>query len=106
MAPGAAAAAFADVMSYAAFEEGTPYVPSTGMALLHQGEAVIPAGSAEKFRNGDLSGVGGGGDTHFHISAMDAKSFEGFLKRNKGALHSAIAASQRNGIGRAAMSRS
>lgn len=36
------------------YEQGTPYVPKTGMAMLHKGEAVIPA----KFNNGGMGGSG------------------------------------------------
>lgn len=57
IAIGAAGAAFAAVM---AFEQGAWKVPGTGMAMLHAGEAVMPAGPAEAWRSG-----GGGGHT-FH----------------------------------------
>lgn len=33
------------------FEDGTDYVPHTGFALLHEGEAVIPREAAEEARN-------------------------------------------------------
>lgn len=32
------------------FEEGTDYVPQTGLALLHEGEAVVPREAAERAR--------------------------------------------------------
>lgn len=47
-----------------AFAEGTDYVPRTGMALVHQGEKIIPAGENRR------------GDTFvFNISTPDAGSF-------------------------------
>lgn len=33
------------------FEDGTDYVPKTGLALLHEGEAVVPREAAEEARN-------------------------------------------------------
>lgn len=60
LAPILAAAAFTAV---AAFEDGTAYVPQTGMALLHEGEAVIPAGVADRWRDGEGPG---GGDVNIH----------------------------------------
>jgi len=43
VAPALAAGAFAGALSLAAFETGG-IIPNTGIALVHQGEAVIPAG--------------------------------------------------------------
>lgn len=80
LAPVLAAAAFTAV---AAFETGTPYVPQTGMALLHEGEAVIPSGIADKWRDGDGPG---GGDLHIHntnnINAPTEKAILRALDRN------------------------
>lgn len=89
LAPVLASAAFVAV---AAFEEGTPFVPSTGMALLHEGEAVIPRGTAERWRDGD--GPGSGGDLHIHntnnISAPTEKSILRALDRNPDVIAGAL----------------
>lgn len=39
------------------YKKGTGYVPFTGPALLHQGEAVIPAPKAKKMRKVPLSSL-------------------------------------------------
>lgn len=82
-APAEGAAAAAAVVSSAqaatSFEVGTPYVPRTGLALIHQGEAVIPASS-------NPFGAGAGGfisspSLTFAISALDGASVNSWLKR-------------------------
>jgi hypothetical protein len=52
-APGMAAAALAEGQAFAAmaaFEMGTDFVPRTGLAILHEGEAVTPATDMRSFR--------------------------------------------------------
>ena len=82
-APAEGAAAAAAVVSSAqamtSLDVGTPYVPRTGLALIHEGEAVIPA-SANPF------GAGAGGfisspSLTFAISALDGASVNAWLKR-------------------------
>lgn len=80
LAPAAAAAAFAGTMAFASFEEGTNYVPRTGFALLHQGEAVLTNPNADMMRQ-FLQGNGGGSNqpnfnVTMQISAIDSKSFQ------------------------------
>lgn len=41
----------------ASYKNGTPYVPRTGPAILHEGEAVIPAAKAKKMRKVPLSSL-------------------------------------------------
>jgi hypothetical protein len=57
---------------------GTPWVMKTGLAMIHQGEAVVPAQVNQAWQGG------GGGDTHVHahfnISAMDGHSVAQFFK--------------------------
>ena len=55
------------------------------VAQLHQREMVLPAEQADVIRGMAAGGGGGGGHT-FHIHAMDAQSFESFLRQNTGAL--------------------
>jgi len=76
-AEGAAAAAGVVAAATAAvkLDTGTDYVPRTGLALLHQGEAVIPASQ-------NVSPYSGGGGTSavFNISAWDASSVQAWLR--------------------------
>lgn len=46
------------------YAQGTPFVPATGPAVLHRGEAVIPAAEASALRNG------GGGGALVHIDRV------------------------------------
>lgn len=81
-AAGPAAAGEAVVASQvaAAYEQGTPWVPADGMAMLHRGEAVIPA---DVNATGFGGGSGGGGDNHYwSVSAMDGQSVARFFKDN------------------------
>ena len=95
IAPIAAATAFAAVM---AFDEGG-MVPSTQMALVHSGEAVLTPQQTENLRAATEDS--GGGDTHHHyhheIHAMDANSFQSYLKKNPGALAAGINHAAKNG---------
>ena len=47
---------------------GTPYVPRTGLALLHRGEAVLPTDEAAAYRRGGM----GGGTWHGDININGA----------------------------------
>jgi len=71
-----AAAAGAQVAAATAavgsFEYGTPYVPQTGMALVHQGEAIIPAAQNQ--------GGAGSFAATFNISAWDGPSIHQWLR--------------------------
>lgn len=58
----------------AGFEFGTDYVPRTGLAVLHQGEAVVPASQ----------NAGGGLQATFNISAWDASSVQSWLRSGGG----------------------
>lgn len=88
MAPGAAAAAFAEVASMAgmaSLDVGAWNVPHDMVAQIHAGESVVPTTFAEGMRqNGGFSGAeqGAGGDIHIHnhITAWDHSSVEGMVK--------------------------
>ena len=86
LAPAAAAAAVAGALSFApmASAAGGFDIPSgvNPITQLHQREMVLPADLADNVRNM----TGGAGDVHFHISAMDARSFTGFLQTTGGDL--------------------
>lgn len=111
MAPGAAAAAFAEVASMAGIASlatGTAYVPRDMPANLHEGEAVLPKPMAQSFRDGTLGGGQGGGrwgDTHYHThhwSAVDGHSVERFVGSPKfqGAIESSMKKHYSRGGGR------
>lgn len=59
------------------FQVGTDYVPKTGLALVHEGEAIIPA-----WQNPAAGGSGGGGaggavtNVNISISALDGASVQ------------------------------
>ncbi len=95
IAPIAAGVAFGAVAAFDSFDVGTPYVPSDRLAMVHQGEAIIPQKSAQAWRDGDL----GGGDTHVHfnVSAMDAGGVQAFMKKNGGAIAKALVSASRGG---------
>lgn len=51
------------------------------LALLRPNEMVLPPAISQTVQ--DMAGSGGsGGDTHFHVNAMDARSFKEFLRHN------------------------
>jgi chromosome segregation ATPase len=78
LAPEAAWMAYMDVMSMmpAGFALGG-IVPATGLALVHEGERVLPA-SMSGTGNFGLSNV----HVHFNVSAIDSDSFKTTIKRH------------------------
>lgn len=60
-----------------AFASGTDYVPRTGLALIHQGEAVIPASE-------NVGGSRGGDNYYTTINATDAQSFAAMMASPQG----------------------
>ena len=77
LAPIAAAAAFAGTMAFGAYaaEGGFDVPPNIApVTQLHPREMVLPANLADSVRN--MTGQGGGGDTHHHynVNAMDSRS--------------------------------
>jgi hypothetical protein len=92
IAPAMAAAQFGLTMAYAglaAFDSGTNYVPHDGVAMIHRGEAVLPATTADEFR----TAMGGGGtkssgpnvNLHYNpqVSAYDRSGMSSTLKAHK-----------------------
>jgi len=74
-----AAATVAAATAAVALDTGTDYVPRTGMALIHQGEAIIPASE-------NIAPFSGGGGHSFNInlSAVDVPSFNSWLRNGGG----------------------
>ena len=71
---------------------GTDYVASTGLAVIHQGEAIVPA----QF-NTPFSGGGGGVTVNLNVQAIDAKSFATMMNSNSGILTNLIKRAIRDG---------
>jgi len=100
-AAGPAGAGMATVAAVAsavpALDVGTPWVASDGLAMIHKGEAVVPASVNGAWQNGGL----GGGDTHVHfgINAIDAQNGAAFLKNNMGMLAKMLASHLRTNPG-------
>jgi hypothetical protein len=104
MAPAAAMEAYAAVMAFAgmaSFDTGAWGIPRAGAALLHPGEAVLPATKASGLdrliEGGGASGAGAG-DTHVHlnITAFDGADVQRVLLNNPRALAAAITSLGRN----------
>lgn len=88
MAPGVMAEAFAAGMAFLpSAAGGWDRVPQDTLAMIHKDEKVLPA---DKARAMDAMLAGGGrGEVHHHhytIQALDAQSFDTFLRRNQGTL--------------------
>jgi hypothetical protein len=96
MAAGAAIAMMGLVMGFAKFEDGTGYIPRTGMAMLHEGEAVIPAPTMQELR-----GSSGGGDITINqnnnISAANEKAIIAAINRNPHVIAGALRRHLRQG---------
>ncbi|MDR3495287.1 MAG: hypothetical protein P4L82_11865 [Ancalomicrobiaceae bacterium] len=94
LAPAAAAVAFAGVEAFGSFDKGAWSVPADMVALIHQGEKVIPAGPPSAALDALAAGRGGqggdvqasGGDMHLHVHATDAQSVAQLFRNNGRAL--------------------
>lgn len=97
LASAAAAAAYAKTMAFAgtipAFEKGGN-VANDSLALLHKNEMVLPAPLAESIRNMSGNGVQ---NVTYNINAMDASSFDSYLKQNASSVFAANKLAIRNG---------
>ena len=71
---------------------GSDYVASTGLAIIHQGEAIVPAQA-----NTPYSGGGGGATVNLNVQAIDAKSFATMMNSNSGILTNLIKRAIRDG---------
>jgi hypothetical protein len=86
LAPIAAATTFAAVTAFGSAEGGQYYVPNNQLTMLHPQEMVLPAGIANQMRSViGGGGNGGGGVTvvvNHSVSAVDAASFQGHIRRH------------------------
>lgn len=103
MAPAAGAAAFAAVAGFAgniASARGGYDIPGgiNPLTQLHEKEMVLPEKYADVVRSvAGQGGSRGGGDVHhYHIHAMDVKSFAEYVKSNSHVLPPAIQRAARN----------
>ncbi|QNI34538.1 hypothetical protein H7849_11945 [Alloacidobacterium dinghuense] len=92
-------------VSAAQYAVGTDSVPRDGFAFIHEGERIMPSDQNERItsaiENGSMASAGprympadtGSGDTHLHLSAIDAKSSMQFLMANKHSIRKAMNAS-------------
>jgi hypothetical protein len=99
-APAVGAGAAAEVLGLSAFDVGTDYVMRSGIAMIHQGETIVPAaqGSGPYTGKNDRAGAGaGGGNVSVNISAMDSRSVARFFNDNAGHMIRAINKGVRNG---------
>ena len=89
-AAGPAAAAQASVSAAAIFDAGTDYVVRGGLALIHQGETIVPAARG----SGPFSGGGMAPQIHapvnINVSALDRQSVARFFSDNRSELVGAI----------------
>jgi hypothetical protein len=77
------------------FASGADMVTQSGLAVVHQGEAIIPAAEATAYSGGASSG---GDITHnWNISAVDARSFSALLSDPNSGLRQSIVQMFRNG---------
>lgn len=105
LAPVAAGVAFAGVMAIAsniASASGGYDIPAgvNPMTQLHQREMVLPAHIADPLRDNlaNGKGLGGGGDVHLHINAIDGASVKRVLMDNPEGLKAALQKHKRNGV--------
>lgn len=102
LAPAAAAAALAGVLSLAGSihsAAGGFDVPAglNPITQLHQKEMVLPQQYADVIRG--MAGSGGRGETHLHVHAVDSGDVRRFMMKHKDAVATAAHAAADNGIG-------
>lgn len=89
------------------FDVGTWSVPSTGPALIHQGEIILPPGVSSAVRAGTMqvgnvggvgaSGGGAGGDNYtINLNAIDTQTGANFLQKNMSVIVKGMAQQMRN----------
>jgi hypothetical protein len=78
------------------FDQGTSYVPRTGLAVIHEGEMIMPRGQSDAIRAGEASvGGGSGPHVHFHVNTLDSASAASMLERHHAAISKGVQAAMR-----------
>jgi hypothetical protein len=88
-AAGPAAAAEASVSAAAVFDVGTDYVMRGGLALIHQGETIVPARGSGPY-SGAIGGASVQAPISISVSALDSQSVARFFNDNSRHLLRAI----------------
>ncbi|QDD62645.1 hypothetical protein EJD96_00050 (plasmid) [Herbaspirillum seropedicae] len=99
MAPAVGAETYATAMAFLPSAAGGYDIPAGVNPLVqtHEKEMILPAKHADTIRRlGESGSGGGGGDTHYHINAMDARSLRDYLKANASSLAPSIKKINRN----------
>lgn len=96
-ATGVAAGVEAAASGMAMLDTGSWRIPREGVAMLHPGETVLPAGAADVFRRMASGEASGGGSTVLQIQALDGASVERLFMKKGNALMRAINNSLRTG---------
>ena len=106
MAAGILASLIAMIASVPSFDVGTLSVPRTGLAMVHAGEAILPAGGpAETYRAG-LARTGGVApasrstnvNVTLNVTAMDGQSVYRVITDNRGQVARAFREMARDGV--------
>lgn len=100
-APAAGAGIFAQIMSYMGFlpsAAGGFDIPAgtNPLTQLHEREMVLPAKHADVIRGLADNGVGGGGDMHLHVHALDGASVKKLFANNGQMLTDVMRSQRRN----------
>ena len=86
---------YAMVMSgMAGFAVGSWNVPGDMFTKIHKGEMIVPEQFASSVRDG--GGLGGGGDVHLHVNAVDSDSVKRLFRDNAAALSEVLRRQVRN----------
>lgn len=104
IAPAAAGIAFAATEAFGSFDTGAWAVPSDRLAMIHQGEMIVPqrGGVAEEFRgimDGSATGNRGTPAVHLNLSAIDGASARDFIYKNAHHIVGALTSASRSGSG-------
>ena len=102
-APAFGAAMFAEAEAFGAAAAGSGFavgawdIPDDGITKVHKGETILNATDAENFRNArEGGGMGGAGDMHLHINALDGADVRRVLMDNGGNLVRSLKNQARN----------
>jgi hypothetical protein len=79
-------ASLSPFVAAASYDVGTDYVPRSGMAMIHEGERIIPSSQNQQITQALSSRGRQGGDSHYHyspqISGIDGASVAGMARQH------------------------